>query len=236
VIWGEKQVLDNKQQLVTIKGTRDGLTFFIDDSCSFDHAVRELHDKIKYSRPKEDEPVISVKVKLGNRYLSKESESRLLELFTEENRFQVDRIESDVILKTDAIQWKRESDIKPINQIVRSGQVLEVTGDLLLIGDVNPGGKVAATGNVYIMGSLYGIAHAGMDGDREAFIAASYMKPSQLRIADYISRAPDYEADGVYMECGLIDKEQDKIIIDRLQVLSHKRKEISGFERRIQYG
>ncbi|GAB3802000.1 septum site-determining protein MinC [Virgibacillus kimchii] len=229
-------MLENKKQLVTIKGTRDGLTFFIDDTCAFDQAVQELHDRIKNSRPKEDEPVISVKVKLGNRYLTKESESRLMELFTEENRFQVDRIETDVIHKKDAMQWKQESEIKAINQIVRSGQVLDITGDLLLIGDVNPGGKVAATGNVYIMGSLYGIAHAGSDGDREAFIAASYMKPSQLRIADYISRAPDYESDGVYMECGLIDEEQDKIIIDRLQVLSHRRKEISGFERRIQYG
>ncbi len=235
VIWGEKEVLDN-QQLVTIKGTRDGLTFFIDDSCSFDHAVHELHDKIKNSRPKEDEPVISVKVKLGNRYLTKETEGRLMELFTEENRFKVDKIETDVIRKKDAIQWKEESEIKAINQIVRSGQVLEIKGDLLLIGDVNPGGKVAATGNVYIMGSLYGIAHAGTDGDRKAFIAASYMKPSQLRVADYISRAPDYESDGVYMECGLIDEEQDKIVIDRLQVLSHKREEISGFERRMQNG
>lgn len=228
-------MLDNKQ-LITIKGTRDGLTFFIDDTCSFEHAVNELHDKIKYSRPKEDEPVIPVKVKLGNRYLTKESKNQLMELFTEDNQFKVDVIESDVIRKEEAIAWKDESEIKAINQIVRSGQVLEITGDVLLIGDVNPGGKVAATGNVYIMGCLYGIAHAGVDGDRQAFIAASYMNPSQLRIADYISRAPDYESDGVYMECGLIDEEQDKIVIDRLQVLSHKRKDISGFERRMQYG
>src|SRR5699024_8803815 len=121
VIWGEKEVLDN-QQLVTIKGTRDGLTFFIDDYCSFDHAVHELHNKIKNSSPKEDEPVISVKVKLGNRYLTKETEGRLMELFTEENRFKVDKIETDVIRKKDAIQWKEESEIKAINQIVRSGQ------------------------------------------------------------------------------------------------------------------
>ncbi|MFA1822544.1 septum site-determining protein MinC [Virgibacillus oceani] len=228
-------MLDNKQ-LITIKGTRDGLTFFIDDSCSFDHAVHELDEKIKSSRPKEDEPVIPVIVKLGNRYLIKESEEQLVKLFTEDNRFRVDRIESEVILKEDAMDWKEESEIKAVNQIVRSGQVLEMTGDLLLIGDVNPGGKVAATGNVYILGSLYGIAHAGVNGDRKSFVAASYMNPSQLRIADYISRAPDYESDGVYMECGLIDEEQDKIVIDRLQMLSRKRKEISGFERRMQNG
>src|SRR5699024_6098067 len=134
----------------------------------------------------------------------------------------------------------------------RSGQVLRVEGDLLLIGDVNPGGKVVATGDIYIMGNLRGIAHAGINGNRKAIIAASYMKPTQLRIADYISRswvgfmydaammaymkptqlriadyisrAPDYETDGVYMECGFIDEEKDIILIDRLQVLSRKGK------------
>lgn len=86
------------------------------------------------------------------------------------------------------------------------------------------------------MGQLLGIAHAGADGDEDAVIAASYMKPSQLRIAGYISRAPDYESDGVYMEYGYIDKSQNKIMIDQLKVLSRKRVDVSGFERRIQNG
>src|SRR5699024_1142807 len=117
--------------------------------------------------------------------------------------------------KSEAKQWQDESEVKVLNRIVRSGQVLEVTGDLLLIGDVNPGGKVMTTGNIYVMGNLLGIAHAGTNGDRQAVIVASYMKPSQLRIADYISRAPDYESAGVYMECGLIDDAEDKIVINR---------------------
>ncbi|MBY7143256.1 septum site-determining protein MinC [Virgibacillus sp. NKC19-3] len=226
---------DNKQ-LITIKGTRDGLTIFIDESCSFIDAVTELTEKIVASRPKENEPIVSVTVQSGNRYLYEEQKDQLRNVINEANRFTIHSFESDVILKEEALLWKEDSEIKAINQIVRSGQVLEVTGDLLLIGDVNPGGKIVSTGNIYVMGNLFGIAHAGVNGDRNAFIAASYMKPSQLRVADYISRAPDYESDGVYMECGLIDEKQDKIIIDRLQIISHKRSEISGFERRITNG
>lgn len=225
-----------KKQLIMIKGTREGLTLFIDESCSFDEAINELNDKMITSRPKNDEPIVSVKVKLGNRYLDEEQQDQLGEIIGGENRFVIHSIESDVVRREDARKWKEDSEVKTINRVVRSGQVVEVHGDLLLIGDVNPGGKVVSTGNIYILGSLHGIAHAGMNGDQNAFIAASYMKPSQLRIADYISRAPDYESDGVYMECGLIDEEQDKIVIDRLQVLSHRRKELSGFERRMQNG
>jgi septum site-determining protein MinC len=226
----------DKKQLVTIKGTREGLILFIDETCSFNEAITELHDKINSSKPKPDEPIVSVTVKLGNRYLKTEQEERLREIISTKNRFEIYTIESDVVLKEDALRWKENSEVKIVNRIIRSGQVLNITGDLLLIGDVNPGGKVVATGNVYVMGNLYGIAHAGVNGDHNTFIIASYMKPTQLRIANYISRAPDYESEGVYMECGLIDEEQDKIIIDRLQVLSRKRLELNGFERRIQNG
>lgn len=226
----------DKKQLITIKGTREGLTLFIDDSCSFEDAIEELQDKLFTNPPKDDEPVVSVRVKLNNRYLNDEQKEQLKSIISNESRFTIHSFESDVLLREDALSWMEESEIKAVNRIVRSGQVLEVKGDLLLIGDVNPGGKVVSTGNIYIMGSLYGIAHAGSEGDKNAFIAASFMKPSQLRIANYISRAPDYESDGVYMECGLIDEEFDKIIIDRLQVLSGKRKELSGFERRMQNG
>ena len=141
-----------------------------------------------------------------------------------------------MILKEEALQWKDETEVKVMDRLVRSGQVLEVIGDLLLVGDVNPGGKVIATGNIYILGNLLGIAHAGSKGDKNAVIVASYMKPNQLRIAHYISRAPDYESMGLYMECGMVDEKQDKIIIDRLQVLSQKRRDLNGFERRMQNG
>lgn len=228
--------MSNKKQLVTIKGTKEGLSIFIDEACSFEEAMADLQEKINAIRPKEYEPIVSVHVKLGNRYLLESQEKELREILNHKSRFYIESIDSNVILKEDALKWKENSEIKAVRKIVRSGQVLEITGDLLLIGDVNPGGKVVSTGNVYILGNLYGIAHAGAAGDRKAIIAASYMKPTQLRIADYISRAPDYESDGVYMECGLIDEEQDKIVIDRIQVLSRNRREIIGFERRILNG
>ncbi|MFD2046217.1 septum site-determining protein MinC [Ornithinibacillus salinisoli] len=224
------------KQLITIKGTRDGLTLFIDDTCSFDEAVNELREKLLANQPKQKEPRVSVTIKLGNRFLSDDQKESLHNLIRDENRFIIQGIESEVITKNEALAFMEDSEVKTVNRIVRSGQVLEVTGDLLLIGDVNPGGTVVSTGNIYIMGHLHGIAHAGVNGDRNTIIAASYMNPSQLRIADYISRAPDYESDGVYMECGLIDEEQDKIIIDRLQVLAQKQKSINRFERRIKNG
>ncbi|GLO66713.1 MULTISPECIES: septum site-determining protein MinC [Oceanobacillus] len=228
--------MQDLKQIITIKGTRDGLSLFIDEDASFQEILKELEEKIQYSKPKQDEPVVSVKVKLGDRYVSEEKEEQIRQIITTDQRFQVIGIDSNLIPINDAKRWMDDSEVKVINRVVRSGQILEIQGDLLLVGDVNPGGRVVASGNIYIMGNLLGIAHAGYYGDKDAFIVASYMKPTQLRIADYISRAPDYESDGVYMECGIIDTDQDKITIDSLKVLSKKRKEISGFERRMNNG
>jgi septum site-determining protein MinC len=228
--------VQDKKQIITIKGTREGLSLFIEESATYSDAMKELNEKMMASKPQRDEPIVSVKVKLGNRYLTEEQENELRRIVSVDNRFKIESIESELIRIEDALKWQEDSEIKAINRIVRSGQVLENKGDLLLIGDVNPGGKVISTGNIYIMGNLFGIAHAGVEGDHDSFIVASYMKPTQLRIADYISRAPDYESDGVYMECGFIDGQQDKIIIDSLKVLSRRRKEISGFERRMNNG
>lgn len=228
-------MITNKQ-LVTIKGTRDGLTLYIDDTCSFTAILDELEQVLSTEYTSDDEPMITVTIQLGNRYLHTEQEQMLRDLIRNKKKLVVESVESNVILKREALQWKEESEIKTVTKMVRSGQVLEITGDLLLIGDVNPGGKIVATGNIFVLGSLRGIAHAGSEGNRDAIIASSYMQPMQLRIADYISRSPDYEADGVYMECGFIDETKEKIVIDRLQVLTQKRPDLNGFERRILNG
>ncbi|SDK40748.1 septum site-determining protein MinC [Sediminibacillus albus] len=224
------------KQLITIKGTRDGLTLYIDDTCSFSELLTELEETLSTNHVADDDPMITVTIQLGNRYLHQDQEEELRRVIRNKNKLVVQSIESDVIPKKQALQWLEDSEVKVVNKVVRSGQVLEVTGDMLLIGDVNPGGKIIASGNIFVMGNLRGVAHAGFPNNREAIIAAAYMKPTQLRIADYISRSPDYDTEGVYMECGIIDKEKEKIIIDRLQVLSRKRPDINGFERRMIHG
>lgn len=74
---------------------------------------------------------------------------------------------------------------------IRSGQLLESDGNIVVIGDVNPGAELVATGNIVIMGSVKGTVHAGAKGNREAVVAALNLSPTQLRIADVITRSPD---------------------------------------------
>ena len=220
------------KQIITIKGTKEGLTFYIDDETPFQSVVEELESKLTTTDFLEDkeEQTIAVILNFGYRYVPNKHRKKLKQLIEEHSHFYIERFDSNVISKEEAETWFNEMEVKSVTQIVRSGQVVEVIGDLLLIGDVNPGGQVRATGNIMILGHLRGIAHAGIDGNEQATIAASYMNPTQLLIANYLSRAPDYETEGTYMECAYLDKDNQKIVIDRLQVLPFVRKRLREIE------
>ncbi len=74
----------------------------------------------------------------------------------------------------------------------RSGQKAVAPGDLIVIGDINPGAELVAGGDILIFGRVVGgILHAGATGDLKAKVIALSLQPTQLRIGSVISRAPD---------------------------------------------
>ncbi|GEM00586.1 septum site-determining protein MinC [Halolactibacillus halophilus] len=221
----------SQKPLVMIKGTRDGLTLFLSDDASFHDVKEQLVDMLNQDDFDEVDSLITIKVELGNRLLHTDEREELKTLIQSKRRLVVQDIVSNVITKQEALALKKASDIHLHMRPVRSGQVVDIVGDVLVIGDVNPGGTVKATGNVFILGALRGIAHAGYEGNKDVVIVASLMNPVQLRIAEFYSRAPDYETDGVYMECAYIEKGQ--IVMDRLQQVMKKCPVINGFERSV---
>lgn len=78
-----------------------------------------------------------------------------------------------------------------IQRTLRSGQSISSDGNIVIIGDVNPGSEVIAKGDITVWGILAGIAHAGSDGNKFAKIRALKMNAIQLRIADNFARRPD---------------------------------------------
>lgn len=70
---------------------------------------------------------------------------------------------------------------------LRGGQVLHHTGNIVVVGDVNPGAELIASGDILVFGRLAGIAHAGAQGDADARIYALDLAPTQLRIATMIA-------------------------------------------------
>lgn len=78
-----------------------------------------------------------------------------------------------------------------INQTLRSGQILESEGNVVIIGDCHPGSEIRAAGDITVWGVLSGIAHAGVNGNINAKVRALKLNAVQLRIGNCYSRRPD---------------------------------------------
>src|SRR5215208_3504762 len=74
-----------------------------------------------------------------------------------------------------------------LSRTLRSGTRIDFAGNVVVLGDVNPGAEIVAEGNVIIWGRLRGMVHAGSKGNRSAMICALDLSPTQLRIADEVS-------------------------------------------------
>ncbi|MCL8208098.1 MAG: septum site-determining protein MinC [Actinomycetia bacterium] len=94
---------------------------------------------------------------------------------------------------------------------LRSGQDVQGSGDVVVVGDVNPGARVVAGGDVFVLGRLRGEVAAGQPSRRTALIWALDFQPTQVRIGD-IRAIPDGQAAGV-PEVAAVDG--DRIVVTR---------------------
>lgn len=83
-----------------------------------------------------------------------------------------------------------DADTRMVITTLRSGQRFETEHSAVIIGDVNSGAEVVAGGDIIVLGSMRGVAHAGAfdetGGGRMIF--ALDLQPTQLRIGTVITR------------------------------------------------
>jgi septum site-determining protein MinC len=77
-----------------------------------------------------------------------------------------------------------------VSRTLRSGYRVVYQGHVVVIGDVNPGAEIIASGSVVIWGRLRGVVHAGAEGNNQAVVCALDLNPTQLRIAEYVATTP----------------------------------------------
>ncbi len=100
--------------------------------------------------------------------------------------------------------------------MVRSGDKISSNGNLIIIGDVNPGAQISARKNIYVWGKLCGVAIAGFSGDENCKIASLYLNPLQLRINATVAIGPKEKPVNHYPEIASLDN--GRIVIKPLIV------------------
>ncbi len=205
--------------LIAIKGGREGLRLHLDESAVWSDVLEALRSQLDQGAQFFNGARVVVDV--GNRALTGDQFAELMALMREHH------LEASALAST-----SRESRLaaraagvmaRPVARsiaapdepgealfvwrTIRSGQIVRHQGHITIVGDVNAGAEVIAGGNVVVWGRLRGTVHAGALGDRSAMICAIELRPTQLRIADLIARAPD-GAVGGRPEVAYIDGDQ----------------------------
>lgn len=195
-----------EENIISFKATANGLVLIMREEDDFDtifaHIARKLESSGRFFKG------ASLAVKYRGKKLTDEQEQIITTLISEKANAEIKSFEEDVSTPEHEPEEIEKNIEKPKMRLmyfkgleegmtrfyrgtVRSGQLISSEGNLVIIGDVNPGGEIIATGNIVIMGSLRGMVHAGADGNKEAVVAALSLQPTQLRIADVITRPPD---------------------------------------------
>lgn len=212
--------------LVSIKGTKEGLVFRLDDQAEFTEVIEDLTYKLSDKQAQLlHGPEMDVTIQLNDRQISSQEERLLRELLSAHPNLIITKIESNAHHYLS--DYDPLSALENVSGTVRSGQVLEASGSLLLLGDVNPGGTVRAGGHIFILGALRGTAQAGYYGNEEVIIAASKMCPMQLHIGTTVNRSPDegQQREG-YMEFAHLSGEH--IAIEQISQLYRVRPELQA--------
>ena len=100
----------------------------------------------------------------------------------------------DAVDDEEVKRYNKETEKLPtlyIHRTLRSGQSITSEGNIVIIGDVNPGAEIVAKGDITVWGILGGIAHAGSDGNTYSRIRALKLNAIQLRIGGMFARRPD---------------------------------------------
>ena len=183
------------KSLVNIKGSNSGLIFSFNTlEASFAELCAALEEKL----------LASGDFFINAQYLIQDEHQ-----FLPEELVMIDRIMQKYQLQknikpTQNVQKEQREDVLyqaqggdsvMITRGVRGGQKINIRGNAVIMGDINPGGEVMASGSIVVMGACRGLLHAGAEGDTDAFIVAYVLGAQQLRIADHVATVPAELAD-----------------------------------------
>ena len=165
-------------ELISFKGSNDGLILVITKKANFNQIKEALSKKLaSCSNFFEANTTILLK----DDKFSQEEQNILADIL---KQYQLN-LKIVTVDKTATNQHcSAQNPPLIIKRTVRGGEEIFSKGSIVIEGNVNPGAKIIAGGNIDIHGHCRGIVYAGAYGDDK-------LSPLQIRIAHLIASAPD---------------------------------------------
>ncbi|MEJ6400396.1 septum site-determining protein MinC [Nicoliella lavandulae] len=190
---------------VSLKGTNNGYEIVLESSASFDRIMSELEDllaKLDHDYPTKR---MHLEIITGKRLLSEVQSDQIRKLFDQYKHLLISSIRSDVITVEEANRIKDEENIHMVIDTVRNGQTRRLSGDVLFLGTVHQGGKLVTDGNIYVLGSIYGIIHAGAPSSEDNLIVGDLHNAQQVRIGEQFDIVADKDIEDSYKSVAYVN-------------------------------
>lgn len=196
--------------MISIKGTRDGLVILFDANREFEEIKNTLLRKMESAKgffsgakfsfiqdkdsmpPDQKDELVNICVKYGlvpNQEPPAElSPVKAYPRHTPEGKIVRQESGETALL---------------VNKSLRSGQRVNYPGHVVILGDVHPGAEVNAGGNILVTGICRGVIHAGSAGNRSARVIAYRLAPTVISIAGrrHAPEEPDKISPNRQMAC-----------------------------------
>lgn len=174
------------KEAIRFKLTIEGFFIVFDEIIKF-KVLKELL-KQKFDESEEFFNGGNMKIILKGRTFSENEFNEIKQIIIEKTGFE------DIIEEMPKFDWQNnlvEGNTKFYKGTMRCGTSIEFNGNVVVLGDINPGAEVIATGNIIVTGIIKGLVHAGSNGNTTAIVHGKGIYPTQLRIANLITVTPD---------------------------------------------
>lgn len=202
-----------KDSRIQVRGNKDGINAIIDIEkfSTFNEVINVLVDRLSIGKGFYRNSILKLTANFKN---ITDSEIAKLkdELF---DKIHVrDCIFEDISIKKSednkVFNGIYEGKTKFIRKTIRSGQLINYPGNIVIIGDINSGAEVVAKGNIVVLGSIKGQVKAGIGGNDKSIIAAFSLQPEVLQINEILTIAPE---DGIKPSYPEVAKIKDGAIV-----------------------
>lgn len=202
-----------QSQLLSIKAlieSMDSTLEFVDSSSeatksaadALNIQISELKNEVEIPKIEPTEEELEALTKKPDLFSGSDHDMAFQELAHEEGILKEDDMRAYAAMDEDEVPNLEEKEDNEnieklptlyLHQTLRSGQTITSDGNIVVIGDANPGSEIVARGDVTVWGVLGGIAQAGSHGNVNARIRALKMNAIQLRIANCYARRVNTE-------------------------------------------
>jgi len=174
-------------QAAVLRGTQNGYDLVLKQSASLDQILVDLKtllENLKVDPQAQEATKVSLDVLTEDRILTAEEKHQIEEMVGQYPRFEIHKIAANVITVADALQLRERENVHLLSKIIRNGQEVDMTGDVLFLGTIHEGGKLRTTGNIFSMGTVAGILQAGYPDDESKLVMGNLQTAQQVRIAE----------------------------------------------------